>query len=375
MSDPFPKNLEIWFRRKLVRILGFVFSRNAAQPHGLDYNGCKFLFIRQDMIGDVLVSTPLFAMLKNRYPHAVIDVLLSAKNHFVLENDPAVRKRWIYRKNIREIFPFLRAIRKERYDFAVDLMDNPSATSTILCLLAGARWNVGIAKENQFSYDIVVPLLSRRNTHIVERIAQLLIPFGIDPETERIAIRYHPSRESEGFADQTLDALNPGGRPVIGVNLSAGGEVRYWGTDHFIQFTRLLLTKYPEYAVLLLYKPAYFERAKTIAGSASGVLLSPVTKSFDQFAALIRRLSLLITPDTSAVHLASAFHIPAVVLYVQSDKGLRIWEPYGTEYETLVTDVDDLRTIPVADVATATEKLLQRVARATNSNPRSTAGK
>lgn len=90
------------------------------------------------------------------------------------------------------------------------------------------------------------------------------------------------------------------------------------------------------------------------------MILSPVTKTFDQFAAFIKRLSFLISPDTSAIHLASAFFIPSVVLYVQSDKALRIWEPYKTDYEVVVTDVDDLSNIQVADVEAAFEKLIGR---------------
>jgi ADP-heptose:LPS heptosyltransferase len=89
-------------------------------------------------------------------------------------------------------------------------------------------------------------------------------------------------------------------------------------------------------------------------------LLSPETKTFDAFAAFVKSLRLLVTPDTSAVHLAAAFSIPSVVLYVQSNKDLRIWEPYGSESETLVTDVDDLTTIPPADVFAAIVRLLQQ---------------
>jgi ADP-heptose:LPS heptosyltransferase len=97
-----------------------------------------------------------------------------------------------------------------------------------------------------------------------------------------------------------------------------------------------------------------------IAEDNQNVILSPITKTFDQFAAFIKRLSFLISPDTSAIHLASAFCIPSVVLYVQSDKALRIWEPYGTDYEVVITDVDDLSTIQVSDVQTSFMKLIER---------------
>ncbi|HVN48646.1 MAG TPA: hypothetical protein VMU30_07475, partial [Bacteroidota bacterium] len=113
MKDPFLKRIEIGFRRSLIRLLGKFVSRKHEIISTVDYNACKYLFIRQDMIGDVLVSTPLFAALKKHYPQATIDVLLSSKNHFVLQNDPAIRKRWTYKKKIFSALKMLRAVRNE----------------------------------------------------------------------------------------------------------------------------------------------------------------------------------------------------------------------------------------------------------------------
>jgi ADP-heptose:LPS heptosyltransferase len=74
---------------------------------------------------------------------------------------------------------------------------------------------------------------------------------------------------------------------------------------------------------------------------------------------MIKRSRYLITPDTAAAHLAAAFNIPAVVLYVQSDPSLRIWEPYGSRSECVVTDVDDLKSISVDRVVGAFRNILE----------------
>lgn len=312
------------------------------------------------MIGDVLVSTPLFSALHARYPGARIDALLSMNNDFVLENDPAITRRWVYEKTPGSAISLLRNIRKERYDFVIDLMDNPSATSTVICLVAGARWTVGIEKENDYAYDVVVPMLSRRDTHIIDRIAQLLVPFQIRPSETPFAIHYSTSPGSEQFADEFIRSSLPAARPIIGVNISAGGEVRYWGRDNFAGFIASISSSHPESVILILHKPSDSDKALAIRDLVPSAVVSPATDSFDRFAALIRRLAVLITPDTSAVHLAGAFKVPVVVLYVQSDKSLRIWEPYGTENEVLVTDKDDLSTIPSAAVVDAFERLYAR---------------
>ncbi|RPI03067.1 MAG: glycosyltransferase family 9 protein [Ignavibacteriae bacterium] len=363
MRNSFPKSVELQLRRLVIFLLRFIVNRNNQQTGKIDFNSSKILFIRQDRIGDVLVSTPIFQSLKNHYPSAIIDVLLSTNNQFVLENDPLIRKRWIYKKKAAKIISLVKSLRKEKYDFAVDLMDNPSVTSTIFCLLAGARWNVGIAKENHYVYDFTVPMLSRSKTHIIDRIAQLLIPFRIDPASEDLAIRYWTKPQSDEFVDRFLSENQLCNQLLIGINISAGGAARFWGIDQYRRFLILLFEVYPEFHPILLYQPSDREKASAIVNNNSHVLLSPVTNTFDEFAAFIKKLSVLVSPDTSAIHLASAFHIPSVVLYVQSDKSLRIWEPYGTDYEAVITDVDDLSTIPVTAVEEAFRKLIARLPR------------
>jgi len=66
MKDPVRKRIELWFRRLLIRMLGRIFKRTNTIRDNNDFNRCKILFIRQDRIGDVLISTPLFEILKNR---------------------------------------------------------------------------------------------------------------------------------------------------------------------------------------------------------------------------------------------------------------------------------------------------------------------
>ena len=344
-------------------MLGFFVRRRNLSSNTIDYNSSKILFIRQDRIGDVLISTPIFASIKSHYPSAIVDVLLSENNYFVLMNDPLIRKRWIYQKRLNKIISLVKSIRKEKYDFAVDMMDNPSVTSTILCLLLGARWNVGITKDNNYVYDIRVPMLSRRETHIVNRITQLLIPFHINPQNEKLSIRYFTSSESDNFAEKFLSANRLCKNPLIGINISAGGKARFWGINNYRALLSFMIKKYPELCPILLYQPSDKEEATKIVEDNKNVVLSPLTETFDQFAAFIKRLTFLISPDTSAIHLASAFGIPSVVLYVQSNKGLRIWEPYNIEYETLITDIDILSTIPLSSVEAAFERLFARTNR------------
>ena len=112
--------------------------------------------------------------------------------------------------------------------------------------------------------------------------------------------------------------------------------------------------------MLVLFQPTDKGEAKAIAQSSGNVILSPETKSFDRFAALLKHASFLVTPDTSAVHLAAAFQIPAVALHFQPDRTIRIWEPYGVDCENLVSAEPGLQAISPGDVFRAFGRLYER---------------
>ncbi len=357
----FLKPVEIGFRRLLVRLLGLLVKRSRPLPASIDFSSRKYLFVRQDRIGDVLVSTPLIHAMKDRYPNASVDFLLSSNNHFVLANEPLVRKRWIYDKTAASAIDILRKVRREQYDFVIDLMDNPSATSTVLCALAGGKWNVGLSKENAYTYDITVPLLSRKETHIIDRLAMLLTVFGIKRDDVDLKVHYNLLSESQDFASGFLKAHGQREQTLIGINISPGEGTRFWGVENYQALIRWLHKEHGQSPIVILYQPSDKSVAQTITQPFSEVLLSPETKTFDQFAALVQALWILITPDTSAVHLAAAFSIPSVVMYVQSNKDLRIWEPYGSLSETVVTDIDDLRGITQTEVFNAVDRLVRQI--------------
>jgi ADP-heptose:LPS heptosyltransferase len=109
--------------------------------------------------------------------------------------------------------------------------------------------------------------------------------------------------------------------------------------------------------VLLLHSKEYAEEAGAVA-AASGAVAAPTGLSFDMFACLVGGASVLISPDTAAVHLASAFGVPVVALYIHADPDLRIWDPVGVPCETLETSTTSLADIPPGAVLEAFERLV-----------------
>lgn len=360
MADSLAKRLELGFRHWLLRHWNGAAPLVVERPMPLlqPTEATPLLLLRQDRIGDLLVSIPLLRILHTRFPTAPKELLLGANNwgaRHVAQR--YIQRVWRYDKHPLALARLLRQLRN-RYTIVIDLTDNPSVTSSLLLTLLRAPIRVGIAKGNDAAYTHVVPLLDRGRFHIVERIAQLLLPFGIQPEAPELFLEYPITAAERQWARQIVG--DPTGSPRIGVNISASSASKYWGRNRWIAFLRELRRRYPEAEILLFASPSDAQEHSAIA-SATGVRAVPIMPSFHQFAVLLEQCDIIVTPDTAAVHLAAAWKRPCLGLYVWDQPTLLPWFPYGTLYEAAFTRAPALSHLPVEAALDAFERLLHRL--------------
>jgi ADP-heptose:LPS heptosyltransferase len=84
---------------------------------------------------------------------------------------------------------------------------------------------------------------------------------------------------------------------------------------------------------LIASAPADRERQEAIAGG-SGCGMIPVSGSFAVFAAMLDRASVILTPDTSVVHLSAALGKATAMLVGTAATGAA-WGPWGVEHRVL----------------------------------------
>lgn len=320
------KQLELAVRKLTLSLLqrageGKPFS---GKPLDLPPN-LKILFLRQDRIGDAIVTTPLLVAVRERFPDAEITMLLGKNNRAILPLLPIDCTAVVYQKSLSKDRRMLAGLRKQKFDVAIDLTDNASVTSSLLISRIKPRYAIGIEKENAVVYDILVPRIDRNVNHISRRIAELLRPLGIDPES----IDPQPR-------------LNVQRKPVIkgrlGINISAGTESRWAPEAVYAEIAKEALTSERWKEIVILAEPRDADKAASVVSLASdpSIRILPPTKSFEDFASNLSTCEALITPDTSVVHLAAALNIPQVVIYAPIPAGLHYWTPSGVLYEMMV---------------------------------------
>jgi ADP-heptose:LPS heptosyltransferase len=329
------KPLELRLRRLLLSGGGTFAGRLITDPAAAIPLGeaPRLLFIRAERIGDVLVSVPVLRAVRRRYPGARIDLLVSQANYPVrFAVSPWVDRVWRYQKRLAPTVGLVRQLRAAGYDLAVDLSHDRSVTCRLAARWSGAPRILGLLYGEPGFLTHAVPALDPRRVHIVRRLAELLLPFGVNPETEDLRLEYRLTDADRELARARIPPLTRAYR--LGVNISARGPEKQWGWENFATAIQNLRQLDPRFDIMVFGSPEDRVQVEAIA-AASGAAAVPPLPSFHEFAAVINACDLLLTPDTCTVHLAAAWRIPLVGLF-HDDPAMLPWTPYQTPHRAIV---------------------------------------
>jgi len=315
----------------------------------------SMLFLRYDRIGDLLISIPTIRALRAKFKDARIDILLG-KHNVTSANivDSYVDRIYVYKKQLLPDIMTLYTLRKKRYDILIDMMDHSSTTSALAVKFIPSRYSVGLCKERLNVYTHCVPLLHRKNHHIIERTANLLLPFGIDPNRISLDMEYPLNREEVMRAQSKLPPRTR--KYLLVINISGRDDRMWWGTEKYIQLIQQIQHSQKDVEIFVGSSTAHADDANLIH-SVTGATVIPVTNSFHEYVCLLCKADCIITPDTSIVHVAAALKIPTVVLFRQET--IDSWYPYRSMYRSLVTPEETIANISVNECLGETLQILE----------------
>jgi heptosyltransferase-3 len=288
----------------------------------------RLLVICTRQIGDVLLTTPLIAAAKARWPDAEIDVLGFSGTLGILNGNPDVHA-------FVEVPPgsgWLRSlglIRRlwRRYDLAFIAQYSDRAH---LYGAVAARHRSGLVLSDRRDSWWKRALLDHAvtvdhdQTHAVLEKLRLIAPWQPAPA----AIRVTPP---PGAALPEALRARLAARHVV-VHVPTLVRYKQWPIEHHVTLVRALAEEGLQ--VLLSGGPSEADRARTAAVLAGGgdaaagdrVIDVAGTLDLNQLATLLKGAALYIGPDTSITHLAAAVETPIVAIYGPIDP--RLWGPW-----------------------------------------------
>jgi ADP-heptose:LPS heptosyltransferase len=287
----------------------------------------KILIVQIGRIGDMVLTTPMFRAIGNHLPDAEIHVLTSPRSLSVIFNNPRIVKIHLYRKNFLLLPQLMTQLRGQHYDVWIDPKDHPSSEGSLLASFSGAQQKIGFNKPGQRVFDVALPSAEANcELHVSDRnLCALSSLIPVDSS--------HLNRRPELFVDP--DYAVPLAPHTVLINISAGNPSRHWPVERWgaviAECTRLSLP------VALMFDPTDRAAAKEIAARGGNCLLLD-TPTIHHAIAAVSSAALVISPDTSVVHIAAAFNVPIIALYPCVDWNLKKFYPLSDQAAVILPD-------------------------------------
>jgi ADP-heptose:LPS heptosyltransferase len=322
----------------------------------------RILLVRVGKIGDLIVANFVFRKVRSVFPRAMIKLVTLERNQELLQYNQTIDSVRYFRRGI-DLLPLLLWTRAFRPDLFLDFNDNPSSTSALLARFSPARVRVGFAfpgNIRHLTHPVECP--AKEETHITERLRRIPEAVGISFSPEEVVPSMDLGNAEAREVRARLESEARGARRVVAVNLSAGDPSRYWQRERWRELLAGIAARGSSGLFVLLTAPGDESSAAEVSGSLPALrTFSPGRIPFHQFAAYIAQADLLISADTSAVHIASAFRTPVLALYPAVAWNFRSWSPLATDFEAVRPLEGDVTNIPVPEVLEAYVRLHSRL--------------
>lgn len=305
----------------------------------------RILLIKPSAMGDVVHTLPVLVKLRQRYPDARIDWLITPENadlvrcHPALSNVVLFDRRGLARfgrnwKATVGLFRLLNEIRRERYELVVDL--HGQMRSALFTLASRAPYRLGFERTREgawVSYSHRIPLPTME-AHAVDRYLWLGQVLGFDGANPDFTI--HLPAETEQHLERLLAQRRQLGRPLAVLVPGTVWETKHWRIEGFAEVARQLLAR--GYAVVLAGSPRDRARCGQVAEKAAGVCDLSGQTTLGEMVALIRRAALCMTNDSGSMHVAVALGRPLVSVFGPTNP-LRTG-PYGRPQAVVQAQVE-----------------------------------
>jgi len=298
----------------------------------------KILALQFKYFGDAVLMTPALRALRGHFPAAEIHLLVPVELAPLFQHLPWLTRVWPMprkrgRASLRETWPLLRALRREKFDRSVDFASNDRGA--ILSFLIGAQQRLGWAERGgffgrQFFYNQRVAA-EKNPPHESLRLAQLLSGWQISPPT---------SLDSELRADAALaDAAGkilPDEGAVI-CHVASSQQKKEWPLAHWAEFHRLA-TGAGQHVVFTTARgdreAALMSKLQKLAPDAA---ILPQIIELPLFLAVLARAKVFISGDTGPLHFAAGLGVPTISLFGPTSPAR--WAPVGKRHQILTGGV------------------------------------
>ncbi len=301
----------------------------------------RILVIKLKQPGDVLVSTPVIAALKEAWPHCHLTYLVPKGTEEMVAGHPGLdellvvdRRNETWGQSLR----FVRDVRRRRFDLVIELSGGDRGA--IYSWLSGAQERLGFEHPRQPFWQrrgCFTRLLPRPpvRMHLVDQNLEPLRALGLRPQKPRL--QFFWDQEVEERVQGLIASLDMSPGAFVVMHPGAGWRFKCWTPQGYARVLEALHDR--GLSVVLTGSRAAHEQ-ELLAAILQESRVKPSNLAgrltLKELGALIARARLFFGMDSAPMHLAAAVGTPAVALFGPS--GVFNWGPWGTGHLVIQKD-------------------------------------
>ncbi|QBD82039.1 glycosyltransferase family 9 protein [Ktedonosporobacter rubrisoli] len=327
------------------------------------------LVVKLAGIGDLLLSTPALRALRESYPLARIDLLVTPDSAGLLNDWEVIDNIIVLNKylfdypqqmikhphNLLHLTPLWHTLRDGHYD-AVLLFHHLTLRfgrykHQALMRATGARWRIGLDNGHGWFLNVRVPDQGFGAMHEAEYSMAIAQAAGATIKNKRLELPLSEKEQAEGrqliYEDHSPLDLP---RPIIAMHPGSGGysTARRWAPERFAALADTLFEDAGGQLVLMggPEEVELHQHISSLMRSAMPVRSLAGKGSIKVAAAALQHADLLVGNDSALMHLATAVGTPTVAIFGLTNH--KAWGPYtGDPTSKLATVVRlDLPCMP-----------------------------
>jgi lipopolysaccharide heptosyltransferase I len=274
----------------------------------------SILVVRLGALGDLVHALPAVAALRAAWPDARIDWLVDGRYAALLAMVPIIDRAIVVGGATgASTLSVLRALRRGRYDAAIDLQG--LLKSAAFARFSGARDTIGFAtaqlRERAASLLYTTRVRADDRGHVIRKNLSLVRALGIAADAMTCPLVVPPTPKLAEV--RTLLGAGDAGAFAV-INPGAGWPNKQWPADRYGAVAAHLGRRHG-LPSLVAWGPGELERAERVAVASEGAARVAPATSLADLVALARAAALFVAGDTGPLQLAAAVGTPVVGVF------------------------------------------------------------
>ena len=304
----------------------------------------KILIIKNDKIGDMVLSAGIFRELRNNFPKAKITVIASQSNKSIIEKNRNIDKILVLGyppKSYEELlnyFKLSKELKKEKFDLGIDLRGS-IINIFFLLNLARVKYKIGFYNRyfSKFFLDYAYKK-DRENKHVTfQRID--LINNALNLNSKNYWPEIATDKADKKKAGELIEKNKL--KKFICIVPDASLEVKQWPLERFDEIIKYLRAHYNKYKIVLI--GADKEKVEWLYKRNPTIIAPDELLNLRVSYLLFKRSDLVIAHDGGPMHMAWTSKANLIAL-MPKHLNLNYYGPLGRNVKILSEEIKDIGT-------------------------------